>query len=113
MSTNIPFNVTIFTDETKKICTCTAVAIFIIFLFEISPLTYMTKISLFMRIIALFILGYIIYLNVNQMKLLQSASLSYSDSDQIKSQLNMNLIGSCIFTGFIVLLLIFIIKRFL
>ena len=111
MDSNKSFNLTIFTDITKNVCTCSAISISIIVLFIISPLSNFFKTSLFMKIIALIILSYTIYLNTQQTNLLKSASSSVK-SENIKSQLNMNIICSYVFTVFIGLLIIFVIKSF-
>jgi hypothetical protein len=111
MDLNTPFNLTIFTDSTKKICMCCATAIFIIMLFVISPLSNFFATALFMKILAIAILGYAIYLNKKQTDLLREANLK-SDKDNVKSQLNINIICSYIFTFFLGLLIIFIIRSF-
>jgi capsular polysaccharide biosynthesis protein len=64
-----------------------------------------------MKIIALIILSYTIYLNMQQTNLLQAAGISVN-SEKVKSQLNMNIICSYVFTVFIGLLIIFVIKSF-
>ena len=111
MDSNKSFNLTIFTDITKNVCTCSAISISIIVLFVISPLSNFFKTSLFMKIIALLILLYTIYLNIQQTNLLQAAGSSVN-SEKVKSQLNMNIICSYVFTVFIGLLIIFVIKSF-
>ena len=111
MDSNTPFNLTIFTDITKQICLCSASSIFIIVLFIISPLSNLFKTSLFMKMCAIIIMGYTIYLNIKQTKLLSIASLS-TNSESVKSQLNMNIICSYVFTIFIGVLIIFVIKSF-
>jgi len=111
MDSNSAFNLSIFTDITKNICMCSAVSIAIIVLFIISPLSNFFKTSLFMKIIALIILVYTIYLNTKQTNLLRNASVS-SVAEQVKSQLNINIICSYVFTIFIGLLIIFVIKSF-
>jgi hypothetical protein len=111
MDSNSAFNLTIFTDITKNICMCSAVSITIIVFFIISPLSNFFKTSLFMKIIALIILGYTIYLNTMQTNLLRNASVN-SVAEQVKSQLNINIICSYVFTIFIGLLIIFVIKSF-
>lgn len=105
-----PFNLIIFTDSTKKICMCSAISIFIIVMFIISPLGNLFKTSIFMKIMVLLLMAYTIYLNNYQTNLLRSASLT--SSENIKSQLNMNIICSYIFTIFFGLLIIFVIKSF-
>jgi len=111
MDSNSPFNLTIFTDITKKICTCSAVSIFLILLFIISPLSKYLKTSILMKTVALILFIYIIYLNNQQTNLLHSASMT-STTEDVKSQLNMNIICSYVFTIFIGLLVIFVIKSF-
>ena len=111
MDSDSPFNLTIFTDSTKKICMCSATSIFIIILFTITPLSSFFKTSLFMKIIALIILFYTIYLNTKQTDLLRQVNL-HSKADNIKSQLNINIICSYVFTFFIGLLIIFIVRSF-
>jgi hypothetical protein len=105
-------NIKVFTDGTKQLCLCTAISIFIIFIFVVSPLSNFFRTSLFMKIIALIILGYTIYLNVKQTNLLQSIHFNSVNTPQIKSQLTMNLVCSYVFTIFIGLLFIFVIKSF-
>lgn len=111
MDTETPFNLLLFTNETKKVCICSATSIFIIILFIISPLSNFFKTSLFMKIIALLLLVYTIYLNIQQTNLLKMAT-QLTNSDPLKRQLSTNLICSYIFTLFIGLLAIFVIKSF-
>ncbi len=111
MDTETPFNLMLFTNETKKVCICSATSIFIIILFIISPLSNFFKTSLFMKTIALILLVYTIYLNIQQTNLLKMAT-QLTNSDPLKGQLNTNLICSYIFTLFIGLLAIFVIKSF-
>ena len=111
MDSNAPFNLMIFTDETKKVCLCSATSIILIVLFIISPLSNFLTTSLLMKIVTLVILGYTIYLNNKQTQLLREAS-SLINSEKLKSQLNLNVICSYVFTVFIGLLVIFVIKSF-
>jgi hypothetical protein len=109
MNSNKPFNLLIFTDSTKKLCMCSATAMFIIILFVISPLSNFFKTTIFMKIVALLLLVYTIYLTIEQINALK---LSTSQSEEIKSQLNVNLLSSYVFTLFIGLLIIFVVKSF-
>jgi len=103
------FNLSIFTQETKNICLCTATSIMIIILFVISPLSNFFKTSFFMKILSIVLMGYIIFLNYKQTHLLRSAS-SVADSIALQSQLNTNILFSYIFSFFIGLLIIFVFK---
>jgi capsular polysaccharide biosynthesis protein len=69
------------------------------------------KTSMFMKIIALIILCYTIYLNNKQINLLSEAS-NVSQSEQVKSQLYINIVCSYVFTVFIGLLILFLLKSF-
>jgi len=111
MDSETQFNLMIFTNETKKVCMCSAASIFIIVLFIISPLSNFFKTSLFMKMISLLLLAYTLYLNIHQTNLLKNATQN-AKSDQIKSQLNMNVMCSYLFTLFIGLLIIFVGKSF-
>ena len=64
-----------------------------------------------MKIIILLILVYTIYLNNKQTNQLREANLIIN-SEKLKSQLNLNIMCSYIFTIFIGLLVIFVIKSF-
>lgn len=109
MVSDTPFNLMIFTDETKKVCLCSATSIFLIVLFIISPLSNLFKTSFFMKIIILIILIYTIYLNNRQTNSLREAG-AVINSEKLQSQLNLNIICSYVFTAFISLLVIFVIK---
>ena len=112
MDLDAPFNLIIFTDSTKKICTCSAISIFLIILFIISPLSNFFITSTLMKIIVLIILAYTIHLNMIQTNYLKNAT-NVVNSDIILSQLNTNIICSYIFTLFLGLLGIFVVKSFI
>jgi len=95
--------------STKNICLCCFLSIILILLFIISPLSNFFKTSLFMKLIIIIILCYTFYLNIIQTTQLK-ISYNNSKSQEITSQLNMNIFCSYIFTFFIGLLIIFIIK---
>ena len=104
-------NVDSSTDVTKKVCLCSFVSIVLIVLFIISPLSSFLMTSSLMKILVLIILGYTIYLNNHQTNIL-SLSKNASQTLEIQSQLSTNIICSYIFTLFLGILLIFVIKSF-
>jgi hypothetical protein len=99
------------TDVTKKVCLCSFVSIVLIVLFIISPLSSFLMTSSLMKILILIILGYTIYLNIHQTNIL-SLSKKSSQTPEIQSQLSTNIICSYIFTLFLGILFIFVIKSF-
>ena len=100
-----------YSNTTKNICMCTSLSIILILVFIISPLSNFFTTSLLMKIVILLILVYTIYLNNKQTHSLRQAS-SFINSEKLKSQLNLNIICSYVFTVFIGLLIIFVIKSF-
>jgi hypothetical protein len=111
MDLNEHFSIITFTDTTKKVCTCSAVSIFLIVMFIISPLSNFFFASIIMKIIILIILFYTIYLNVKQTEYLKNAK-NDKLSNEVGSQVTLNIICSYIFTLFIGLLIIFVLKSF-
>ena len=111
MDSDNHFSLTTFTNTTKKVCICSALSIFLIFLFIISPLSNLFLTSVVMKIIILLILIYTIYLNNQQTNLLNNAN-NITQSKEVNSQLNINIICSYVFTLFIGLLIIYVIKSF-
>ena len=112
MDSSTPFNLIIFTDSTKKICTCSAISIFLIILFVVSPLSNFFMTSMIMKIIILIILSYTIYLNIIQTNYLRSAT-NVANSENVVSQLNTNILCSYIFTLFLGVMGIFVIRSFI
>ena len=112
MDLDAPFNLIIFTDSTKKICTCSAISIFLIILFIISPLSNFFITSTLMKIVVLIILAYTIHLNMIQTNYLKNAT-NVANTEIVLSQLNTNIICSYIFTLFLGLLGIFVVKSFI
>ena len=96
---------------TKKTCLCSFLSIILIVLFIISPLSTFVITSSVMKIIILIILGYTIYLNNHQTNIL-NLSNNPELSFEIQSQLSTNIICSYIFTLFLAILFIFVIKSF-
>jgi hypothetical protein len=104
-------NLDVFTNITKKVCMCSFVAMFLIILFIISPLSNFIKTSITMKIIIVILLIYTVYLNILQTNSLKNTNLS-EKSSQVVSQFNMNIMCSYVFTFFLIILAGFVIKSF-
>ena len=111
MNSNEHFSLNTFTDTTRKVCTCSAISIFLIVLFIISPLSNYFITSTIMKIITLLLLSYTMYLNIIQTEYLRKA-YSTNVSVEIGNQLTINVGCSYIFSLFIGLLIIYVIKTF-
>jgi hypothetical protein len=104
-------NLNIFTNVTKKICTCSFIAMVLILLFVLTPLSNLIKTSAIMKIISIILLIYTVYLNNIQTISLKNANMTNKSANVI-SQFNMNITCSYIFTMFLLLLTFFVIKSF-
>ena len=98
-------------DYTKQICYYTFFVIILIIIFVISPLKNFVVVSTIIKIGILIILGYTIYLNNIQTNMLKGGSKKQNDVE-FSAQLNSNIIASYVFTLFLSILFIFVIKSF-
>jgi hypothetical protein len=106
-----PTQISGYNDHTKTICLCSFVSIIIVILFIVSPLSNFFKTSLFMKLFALIILAYTIYLILIQTNNLKG--ILYTEKpEHITAQISTNIMCSYIFTIFLVILFISIIKSF-
>jgi glucan phosphoethanolaminetransferase (alkaline phosphatase superfamily) len=96
------------TDYTKQICYYTFFAIVLIIIFIVSPLNKFVLVSKIVKIVILIILGYTVYLNYNQTNMLKGGSSN--NGKEFLEQLNTNIIASYVFTAFLAILIIFVIK---
>lgn len=102
-------NVKNSSDYTKQICYYTFFSIVLIIIFIISPVKQFTLVSTIVKILILIILGYTIYLNTIQTNMLKGGSKNQTDVE-FSSQLNQNIIASYVFTVFLAILFIFVVK---
>lgn len=100
-----------FEDNTKKVCTFSTISIFLIVAFVISPLKHYYMLSTLFKIIAILLLSYSMYANIQQTEHLRNAS-KQNVSNEIANQLSINIMCSYVFTLFIGLLIIFTMKTF-
>lgn len=106
-----PAQISGYNDHTKTICLCSFTSIIIVILFILSPLSNFFKTSLLMKLFALIILAYTIYLILIQTNNLKGI-LNTEKPQHITSQISTNIICSYIFTIFLIILFVSIIKSF-
>lgn len=107
----IPDQISGYNDHTKTICLCSFVSIIIVILFILSPLSNFFYTCLFMKLFALIILAYTIYLILIQTNNLKGV-INTDKPQHITAQISTNIMCSYIFTIFLVILFISIIKSF-
>ena len=105
------FSMVAFSNTTKKACICSALSIFLILLFILSPLSHLFTMSLIMKVVCVFLLAYTVYLNYIQTTYLKNA-YKLELTDPIRSQMYVNIICSYVFTLFMILLIIYVLKSF-
>ena len=105
------FSMVAFSNTTKKACICSALSIFLILLFILSPLSHLFTMSLIMKVVCVFLLAYTVYLNFSQTMYLKNA-YQLELTDLIRSQMYVNIICSYVFTLFMGLLIIYVLKSF-
>jgi len=98
-------------DPTKNICLYCLLSLALIIIFMLTPLRQYSYLSLLVKGIICFILGYCFYLNTIQIKNLINAKSS-NNSALYKRHLSVNVIFSSIFSVCIFILLCFVIKSF-
>ncbi len=106
---DLPFSQ--LTDNTKKACSCSALSIFFIILFILTPLSQFMLTSMIVKLIIICLLSYTIYLNYEQGKYMKILSQN-SQSNEVQSQINMNIICNYVFSLFIGLMIIFVLRTF-
>jgi len=94
-----------FAATTQRACTFSALSLFVIVLFVLTPLSQFWTTSLLMKMVALALLGYTVYLNVHQIQFLNKVSQS-RPSGELSTQLTINMMSSYLFTLFLVLLML-------
>lgn len=99
-------------NDTKKVCMSSFISMFLILLFVLGPLSSFTTASIIVKILVVIILGYTIYLNVKQTQVLNSMTMEYTNNNQYNTQLKLNIVCSYVFTLFLGVLAIFILRTF-
>lgn len=104
-------SLTMFTDSTKQICMYLFVSLSLIIVFIISPFSDFYKTALTMKIVIVCLLLYTIQLNITQTKILTDLNTS-KKYEHVNTQIYTNIISSYVFTLFLAILIIFVIKSF-
>jgi len=99
-----------FAKSTQNVCICLSITVFLIILFMMTPLNTFLLSSIFGKVIILTLLGYTIYYNTTKTIIFSNdfdVSLTSGNWNAIKT----NILCSYIFTLFLVLLMLSVIRR--
>jgi len=99
----------IFNDETKKICLCSFSALLLCLIFIVSPLSSLIITSSLFKILILVILIYTINTHIKQTNKLTNAKQS-AIAPNVDKQIQINIICSHVFTFFLIVLFLFVMK---
>ena len=107
---NSSSKIQIFSESVKNVCLCTTISIFLILLFIISPLNKILIASLIGKIGIIILLIVTIYISLNNSySFIKNNNITFLEGswDQLKS----NIFCNIIFSIFLFILLIFVIKK--
>lgn len=99
-----------YAKSTQKVCMCLAISVFVIILFMMTPLKSFILSSIVGKIIIITLLGYTIYYNINQTnKVSNNYNISLMSGNW--NELKTNVICSYIFTLFLLVLLLSVVRH--
>jgi len=99
-----------YSKSTQNVTMCLAITLFLIIVFMITPLNTFLLSSIFGKVIILTLLGYTIYYNTTATNKFMNdfnVSLTSGDWDVLKT----NIVSSYIFTAFLLVLMLSVIRK--
>jgi hypothetical protein len=112
MSSSSSVMIVEFAKSTQNVCTCLVISIVLIILFMMTPLNTFLISSIFGKVVILALLGYTLYYNISKTSQFSTnfdISLSSGNWNAVKT----NILCSYIFSAFLLVLIVSIIRRFL
>lgn len=101
-----------YAKTTQNVCMCLGIAIFIIILFMMTPLNSFMLSSIFGKIIILTLLGYTLYYNVLQTnKFVNNFNINIWNNISGWDPLKTNVLCSYIFSAFLLVLILSVIRK--
>jgi hypothetical protein len=99
-----------FAKSTQNVCICLAISLFLIILFIMTPLNTFILSSIFGKVVILTLLGYTIYYNTMATnKFTNNFNISFTSGDW--NVLKTNIICSYVFSAFLIILMISVIRQ--
>ena len=99
-----------FAKSTQNVCICLAISLFLIILFIMTPLNTFILSSIFGKVIILTLLGYTIYYNsMATNKFTNNFNISFTSGDW--NVLKTNILCSYVFSAFLIILMILVIRQ--
>ena len=101
-----------FSKATQNVCMCLGISVIFIVLFMMSPLNTFLLSSIFGKVIILALLGYILYYNIQQTnKFVNNFDINIFNNNSNWDPLKTNVLCSYIFSLFLLVLIISVIRK--
>ena len=101
-----------FSKATQNVCMCLGISVIFIVLFIMSPLNTFLLSSIFGKVIILALLGYILYYNIQQTnKFVNNFDINIFNNNSNWDPLKTNVLCSYIFSLFLLVLIISVIRK--
>jgi hypothetical protein len=101
-----------FSNATQNICMCLGVSVILIILFMFSPLNSFFISSIFGKVIILTLLGYTLYYNLQQTnKFVNNFNINIWNENSGWNPLKTNVLCSYIFSAFLLVLILSVIRK--
>jgi hypothetical protein len=112
-STNITsFSIIEFSKSTQNVCTCIGFSFILIILFMMTPLNNFFLSSIFGKIIIITLLGYTLYYNTQQTnKFVKNFDINLFNENSNWGPLKTNVLCSYIFSAFLLVLILSVIRK--
>jgi len=103
-----------FAKTTQNVCLSIGITILLIIIFMMTPLNNFLLSSILAKIVILILLGYTIYYNIKQTQRFSNQfNISVSSSDNGRNIVKTNVLCSYIFSVFLVILFLSVLRTFL
>ena len=101
-----------FTKSTQNVCICVGISMLFIIIFMMTPLNSFMLSSIFGKVIILTLLGYTLYYNTTQTnKFSKNFNVNIWNQNETWKQIKTNIICSYIFSLFLLVLIISVIRK--
>jgi hypothetical protein len=101
-----------FSKATQNVCMCIGLSVILILVFMMTPLNTFLLSSIFGKVIILTLLGYTLYYNTQQTnKFVKNFDINIFNSNSNWDPLKMNVLCSYVFSVFLLVLIISVIRK--
>ena len=101
-----------FAKSTQNVCMCLGISVLFIIIFMMTPLNSFILSSIFGKVVILTLLGYTLYYNTEQTnKFAQKSNINILNNNESWSPIKTNIMCSYIFSFFVLVLILSVIRK--